>query len=232
MARLAMTLFQLACILLLAKWSGGSRAEDSKALKQPLVEQALKAEELKTQALYAKCQSDIWTQVGLFADLQLADIPKVELEVQYASGKVIINTSLTPAQAAQGPTVKIPVEPPCDPPYTLIMVDPDAPSRATHENRTWLHWLVINSYDRDALQNGQVATPYLKPGPPQGMGPHRYTFLTYCQSPCRILKAKEVAPKKRPNFDLRDFATTFLRGSPFAGMFFYAEYTEAVRKKK
>ena len=28
--------------------------------------------------------------------------------------------------------------------YTLMMVDPDAPSRRNPTNREWLHWLVVN----------------------------------------------------------------------------------------
>lgn len=28
--------------------------------------------------------------------------------------------------------------------YTLMMVDPDAPSRHNPKNREWLHWLVVN----------------------------------------------------------------------------------------
>lgn len=39
--------------------------------------------------------------------------------------------------------------------YTLIMVDPDAPSRQRHTNREWNHWLILNIPD-DAISEGVV----------------------------------------------------------------------------
>ncbi len=39
--------------------------------------------------------------------------------------------------------------------YTLIMVDPDAPSRQRHANREWNHWLVLNIPD-NAISEGVV----------------------------------------------------------------------------
>ncbi|XP_077535665.1 protein D1-like [Haemaphysalis longicornis] len=213
MAKLATTLFQLSCIFLLEMWSAESRAEVSGALNKPLGVQALKA----------KRGTDVWTLTGVFADLQLTHAPHADLNVKYNSGKVVINTTLAPEQASNAPSVSISGKPACQPPYALFMVDPDAPSRSNPKARSWLHWMVLNSNDADALERGEVAMPYAGPTPPKGTGPHRYVLLAYCQYSGETLPLNEVAPKNRNNFNLNNFANHYLSSSPFAGMLFYAE---------
>nr|DBA33998.1 TPA: hypothetical protein GDO54_001608 [Pyxicephalus adspersus] len=71
--------------------------------------------------------------------------------------------------------------------YTLIMVDPDAPSRSNPIHRFWRHWLVTN-IPGDVLQRGKevmgtIASPYYPPSPPANTGYHRYQFLLYIQHP-------------------------------------------------
>ncbi|KXN81600.1 hypothetical protein AN958_04394 [Leucoagaricus sp. SymC.cos] len=69
--------------------------------------------------------------------------------------------------------------------YTLVMTDPDAPSRAEPKYRQWRHWVVRPTYQDSQSQspgdsetpNG--TTPYWPPGPPPGSGLHRYTFLLF-----------------------------------------------------
>jgi len=71
--------------------------------------------------------------------------------------------------------------------YTIMMVDPDAPSAKTHEYRHWLHWLAVNipasaaTGDHIDVRKGHTVTPYKGPAPPAGSGPHRYVFLIYRQ---------------------------------------------------
>jgi phosphatidylethanolamine-binding protein (PEBP) family uncharacterized protein len=55
--------------------------------------------------------------------------------------------------------------------YTIMMVDPDALTRETHEYRWWLHWLIIN--------NDETIIPYNGPSPPYGT--HRYYIILYEQ---------------------------------------------------
>lgn len=71
--------------------------------------------------------------------------------------------------------------------YTLIMVDPDAPSRSNPIHRFWRHWLVTD-IPGDVLRRGKgvtgtVASPYYPPSPPAHSGYHRYQFLLYIQHP-------------------------------------------------
>lgn len=65
--------------------------------------------------------------------------------------------------------------------YTLIMTDPDAPSRADPKYREVRHWLVIN-IPADDVNAGEAIFEYIGSGPPEGTGLHRYVFLVYKQS--------------------------------------------------
>ncbi|KAH7710301.1 Phosphatidylethanolamine-binding protein PEBP [Aphelenchoides avenae] len=63
--------------------------------------------------------------------------------------------------------------------YTIIMVDPDAPSRANPVNRSYLHWLVFNvpgsdcnDYDCD-VNRGTPVAGYYAAEPPRGMALYR-----------------------------------------------------------
>ncbi|KAG0243522.1 hypothetical protein BGW41_002062 [Actinomortierella wolfii] len=72
--------------------------------------------------------------------------------------------------------------------YTLIFVDPDAPSRIAPTNREWRHWVVSNisvgsSSSLTSVHNGTTLTRYQGPAPPPGTDFHRYVFLLYKQTP-------------------------------------------------
>ena len=57
--------------------------------------------------------------------------------------------------------------------YTIVMTDPDAPSRADPKYGEWRHWVVVNVPGHDVAK-GQVLTTYMGPAPPKGTGLHRY----------------------------------------------------------
>ena len=69
--------------------------------------------------------------------------------------------------------------------YTLMCVDPDALSRATHEYRNFCHWVTVNvpgtGSDHVDAHKGHTVTPYMGPAPPPKSGLHRYVFLVYKQ---------------------------------------------------
>lgn len=69
--------------------------------------------------------------------------------------------------------------------YTLLMVDPDAPSRADPKFRSYKHWAVINIPGADVARGDQI-TEYIGSGPPNKTGLHRYVFLMYKQTGGRI----------------------------------------------
>ncbi|KAF9477447.1 PEBP-like protein [Pholiota conissans] len=73
--------------------------------------------------------------------------------------------------------------------YTLVMTDPDAPSRADPKNGQWRHWVIpgvklpaasaAETQSGFALKTHAAYTPYYPPAPPAGSGFHRYVFLLF-----------------------------------------------------
>lgn len=99
--------------------------------------------------------------------------------MSYPSGvKVDFGKELTPTQVNTQPQVTWDAEKGTY--YTLIMVDPDAPSRANHPFREVRHWLVMNILE-SAVENGDQVSEYRGSGPPKGTGLHRYIFLVFKQ---------------------------------------------------
>lgn len=84
--------------------------------------------------------------------------------------------------------------------YTIIMVDPDAPSRNNAYLKYWLHLLIIN--------NNFAVKEYEPPSPPKGSGKHRYFIYLYEQQ-------EKLDPNDlkyigaRNNFNLVDFVERF-----------------------
>jgi len=87
--------------------------------------------------------------------------------------------------------------------YTLIMLDPDAPSSKNPKFRSWLHWIVIN-IQNGRVKNGTEIVPYKAPTPPTGTGKHRYIFFLLQQEQ----RQKQVETvHDRTNFNLNDYAS-------------------------
>ncbi|KAG9223558.1 hypothetical protein PLEOSDRAFT_1100961 [Pleurotus ostreatus PC15] len=73
--------------------------------------------------------------------------------------------------------------------YTLVMCDPDAPSRADPKYKEFRHWVITGlkspaitsdkTNNLNALKTKASTTPYRPPGPPPGSGLHRYVFLLF-----------------------------------------------------
>jgi len=63
--------------------------------------------------------------------------------------------------------------------YTIIMIDPDMPSRSTPvaQKTQVLHWLMVNVPGNGV--GGRRLAPYIGSGPPPNTGIHRYSFFVY-----------------------------------------------------
>ncbi|CAI0467856.1 unnamed protein product [Linum tenue] len=74
--------------------------------------------------------------------------PLVELTVHYGSRKISNGCEIKPSAALQKPFVQIlrdaPPAPISSVLYTLVMVDPDAPSPSEPRLREWLHWVMVD----------------------------------------------------------------------------------------
>ncbi|VDM23834.1 unnamed protein product [Toxocara canis] len=109
--------------------------------------------------------------------------------------------------------------------YTLILTDPDAPSRQNPTLREWLHWLVINIPGNNTSRGNVIAT-FIPSGPPQGTGLHRYVFLVFSQ-PGNITNPG-IGPLPnatgRPNFNTNAFVTRNNLGFAYAGNFYQSQF--------
>lgn len=114
--------------------------------------------------------------------------------------------------------------------YTLVMVDPDAPSRQNPELREILHWLVGNIRGND-IANGKTIAQYIGAAPPEGTGLHRYVQLVFIQ-PSHIKFDEPFIHNRttngRTNFSLKKFVTKYNLMGPWAGNFFQAQYDDYV----
>ncbi|KAK3595323.1 hypothetical protein CHS0354_004478 [Potamilus streckersoni] len=157
--------------------------------------------------------------------------PTRQLKLLYGSIDVLSGMVLTPSQVKDRPKVEYEAEK--EEFYTLIMNDPDAPSRKDPVMGEWHHWLVTNIPGAD-VSKGEEVTQYVGAGPPKGTGLHRYVFLLYKQ-PKGKMNFKEL-PKltsqsgdRRANNKVREFVKKYEMGKHLvAGNFFQAEYDDYV----
>ena len=112
---------------------------------------------------------------------------KINLNIQY--GFRLCRTVMRPADVATAPTIStsIPLE---DALYTLILVDPDAPSRTKPAFRSFFHHVMIDIPGKrvekgvtvTTVAGGRTALEYIGPAPPYNSGPHRYMHMLFKQS--------------------------------------------------
>ncbi|KAL0309533.1 UNVERIFIED_CONTAM: protein RICE FLOWERING LOCUS T 1 [Sesamum radiatum] len=98
--------------------------------------------------------------------------------------------------------------------YTLVLVDPDAPSPSNPHLREYLHWLVIDIPGSTGTSFGTEVVCYESPRPTMGI--HRLVFLLFRQ----LGRQTVYAPGWRQNFITRDFAEVYNLGSPVAAVYY------------
>lgn len=136
---------------------------------------------------------------GVVPDVLEAVDFSAEIEVVFGGGlKVAPACDLTPAKTRSTPAVRVLSGAKPDVAYTLLMVDPDAPSRASPKYREWLHWIVVNCPGAD-VSKGLTVSDYMGPAPPKGTGKHRYVFVL-CEQPGRVPSDKF---EDRPSFSAK-----------------------------
>nr|ABF18365.1 putative phosphatidylethanolamine-binding protein [Aedes aegypti] len=160
----------------------------------------------------------------------LSKAPGALVKVSYTSAGAEVNlgNELTPTQVKDEPSVSWEAEPGAL--YTLVMTDPDAPTRAEPKMREWKHWVVINVPGSDVAA-GETVAEYIGSAPPQDSGLHRYVFLVYKQSRGRMRWSEPKLSNRNPNrakFRVNEFAAKYHLGSPIAGNFYQATYDDYV----
>ncbi|RUS16661.1 hypothetical protein BC937DRAFT_90948 [Endogone sp. FLAS-F59071] len=134
--------------------------------------------------------------------------PTTLLAIVFPNGKdVALGNQLEVGDAAQEPQVTFfPDDTSAS--YTLVMTDPDAPSRINQQFGEWRHWIVTNiPGDNPSLTAAQLHTPYVPPSPGANTGLHRYLFLLYRQTrgTTEFAAMSHERPDRR-KFKSREFA--------------------------
>ncbi|KAI5635527.1 phosphatidylethanolamine-binding protein domain-containing protein [Phthorimaea operculella] len=155
--------------------------------------------------------------------------PLALASVKYPSGAVVNEgNELTPKSVKDIPTVVWEADP--KELYTLVMTDPDAPSRQEPKFREWHHWLVGN-IQGNQVGTGETLSAYVGSGPPEGTGLHRYVFLVYKQ-PGKLSfdepRLTNTSGDKRGGFSIAKFAAKYGLGDPVAGNFYQAKWDDYV----
>jgi len=90
--------------------------------------------------------------------------------------------------------------------YTLLMTDPDAPSRQNPNKGEWVHWLIFN-IPGNSVQLGEIKYHYVGAGPPKGTGLHRYVLMVFNQGKRKLDSDLPIVEKnsssKRSNFSTK-----------------------------
>ena len=61
--------------------------------------------------------------------------------------------------------------------YTLVLTDPDAPTRSNPSNGEFCHWIATNISGTSSNAGPDELIKYTPPAPPPGTGPHRYVLV-------------------------------------------------------
>jgi hypothetical protein len=147
--------------------------------------------------------------------------------------EVLLGQTLSVAETQTAPRVEWPLVTSADlqignapPLYTVIMCDPDAPSRETPKMRNYIHWLLVNVPGPYQLDRGFAAAPYEGPAPPPNTGFHRYVTIVYAQR--GVIEAGKLSViKNRAGWSLDSFCSSWDpvvdTSKPIAGNFFFAQ---------
>nr|GMC76958.1 protein HEADING DATE 3A-like [Ipomoea batatas] len=137
----------------------------------------------------------------------------VGLRVIYNNSEINNGCELRPSQIVSPPRVEVGGDD-FRTFYTLVMVDPDAPSPSNPNLREYLHWLVTDIPATTGASFGNEVVCYESPRP--WMGIHRFVFVLFRQ----LGRETVYAPGWRQNFSTRDFAELYNLSSPVAAVYF------------
>ncbi|KAF9358050.1 hypothetical protein BGX26_002571 [Mortierella sp. AD094] len=150
---------------------------------------------------------------GIIPDVLDSFTSKTMLVISYGNDKeVALGNKLSVQETQHTPQVSFQADSPNDR-YTLIMTDPDAPSRNNPKMREYRHWIIsdisgTSDFQPANVSQGTVVTPYMGPAPPSGTGPHRYIFLLYKQTPSTNVSAfSSSLTSDRPGFKAKQFTS-------------------------
>ncbi|XP_073723623.1 phosphatidylethanolamine-binding protein 4 isoform X1 [Misgurnus anguillicaudatus] len=110
--------------------------------------------------------------------------------------------------------------------YTLLMVDPDAPSLMNPSLANWRHWVIVGIKGSGLVRGdirGDELSAYQPPTPPHGTGLHRYQFLVFEQPDGQTLSLTPKEKSSLGNWDPKPFVQRFGLTGPVAALQFLTQ---------
>lgn len=157
--------------------------------------------------------------------------PEKILTVKFGNKSVNLGNILTPTEVKNVPEITWESGP--NEFYTLLMTDPDAPSKSAPTFGEVRHWLVTNIHGSD-LSTGEHITEFAGSGPPKDTGLHRYIFLLF-KHPNKIEfdipKTSNTSRCHRLKFNTKNFTKKYNLGDPLAGNFYQAQWDSYVEER-
>ncbi|KAI4378138.1 hypothetical protein MLD38_015663 [Melastoma candidum] len=152
--------------------------------------------------------------------------PTVRLTLAYNSNNTVSNgQELMPTVIATKPRVEVGGDDMREA-YTLIMIDPDAPSPSDPYLKEYLHWMVTDIPGSTNASFGREVVLYESPRPVVGI--HRYIFVLFKQM--RGRQSVQV-PASRDHFNARRFSVENDLGPPVAAIYFNSQRETAARRR-
>ncbi|GAA5891035.1 hypothetical protein JCM6882_006395 [Rhodosporidiobolus microsporus] len=130
--------------------------------------------------------------------------PTVSVNVEWENfGSISPGSTYRPDETQDEPEITFQAAPgKPDSKYTIVLADPDAPSKEDNKWSPFLHFALADVVPGQAA--GQTLVKYMGPAPPPKTGRHRYVFLVY-QQPVDHVPELGVEPDARQAFDLAGF---------------------------
>ncbi|KAI9838697.1 MAG: hypothetical protein M1819_005011 [Sarea resinae] len=154
--------------------------------------------------------------------------PTLLINITYPTTNTTANlgNTITPSSAQDPPTIELYTSSSSSPSsssasspatnYTLVLTDPDAPSRSDPKWSEFCHWIITNvplspssSPEKVSSTEAQTAAqglkeliPYAPPAPPPKTGSHRYAFLAFAPKSSQVAGAGTnlTVPSDRKNW--------------------------------
>ncbi|KAL4783573.1 phosphatidylethanolamine-binding protein [Aspergillus varians] len=138
-------------------------------------------------------------------------IPTTELSVVFDNKAVSLGNLFRVSEVKSAPTISFAKEANAleYQSYTLILVDPDAPSPDDPKFAYWRHWVVSGLKPADGIEPPSALTEYLGPGPKDDSRPHRYLFLLFREPEGLALSRDDVGGEEfvqRRSFQASEWA--------------------------
>ncbi|KAG0696766.1 PEBP-like protein [Suillus ampliporus] len=157
--------------------------------------------------------------------------PQALLSVTFPTGPALLGNTLNTTSSLAPPMISFtPMQ--GEALYTIVMTDPDAPTRENQTYAQYRHWLATGvrppqGVNASAEFTQPDTTAYLSPNPPAGSGSHRYVLLLYREPSINFTIPADAVENgndfdRRRNWNVTIFAASY-NLELVAANFFYVD---------